>query len=162
MLSMLFGAPQIVNATNTINAKQNIDPVTGYDITPIVKYKSASDDTYELWHENVKNVIEPYVIAELTKVFETNERIRTDEGYGIRTGIGIATVRSVTIWNNIITKYPESKNARVAFCKYGKEIGYVSKSVLKCDKDFQFNPQDKNSLVPLGTAHKAIIAPPLK
>lgn len=151
---MIFGTPQLANAIQNNNAKSK------YDQTPIVKYKSAPDDTYELWHENVKNVIEPYMINELEKLFKTDPRMETDMGYGVRTGVTIATVRAFTIWNNIITKYPESKNARVAFCKYGKEIGYVSDDVLKCDKDFQFNPQ--TSPIPLGPTYKAIIAPPLK
>lgn len=53
----------------------------------------------------------------------------------------LAERRLADLWNNTVARYPNSKNARSAFCSYGKDLAvFISPSIV-CDKNFVLDPQ---------------------
>lgn len=49
--------------------------------------------------------------------------------------------RLADLWNNTVARNPNSKNARSAFCSYGKDLIILIRSSIVCDKNFVLDPQ---------------------
>lgn len=53
----------------------------------------------------------------------------------------LAERRLADLWNNTVARYPNSKNARSAFCSYGKDLAILIRPSIVCDKNFVLDPQ---------------------
>ena len=53
----------------------------------------------------------------------------------------LAERRLADLWNNTVARYPNSKNARSAFCSYGKDLAVLIRPSIVCDKNFVLDPQ---------------------
>ena len=54
---------------------------------------------------------------------------------------GLSERRLADLWNNTVARNPNSKNARSAFCSYGKDLIVLIRSSIVCDKNFVLDPQ---------------------
>ncbi len=54
---------------------------------------------------------------------------------------GLAERRLADLWNNTVARNPNSKNARSAFCSYGKDLAVLIRPSIVCDKNFVLDPQ---------------------
>lgn len=67
----------------------------------------------------------------------------SEEGYHTFSTVvsGLAERRLADLWNNTVARNPNSKNARSAFCSYGKDLIVLIRSSIVCDKNFVLDPQ---------------------
>lgn len=72
-----------------------------------------------------------------------NQHIREDpEQYLYSKIIGSLSERRLAdLWNTKIVSNPNSKNARSAFCSYGKDLIVFLNAAIVCDKNFVLDPQ---------------------
>ena len=133
--------PSFVNANEIYN--KNINPIVqekGFKVKTISYQEQYS---VEKWHKDLKEMFKyeynPYAKAALKAL--PNVKYGTPE-YGIVINYTKAQMLN-QFWIQINTDFKDSKNAKVAFCKYTEDIGVISKSLRVCDKNYDFyNPNN--------------------
>lgn len=106
---------------------------------PTVKYTDEKHD-FNTWISNVQGTVKPVVERQFMTLYNNSPAMQIDADRMDIAANRLKEKRLAEVWDSIIKNYPESKNARSAFCRYGKEIGVFSANVKKCDKDFQLDP----------------------
>ena len=133
--------PSFVNANEIYN--KNINPIVqekGFKVKTISYQEQYS---VEKWHKDLKEMFKyeynPYAKAALEAL--PNVKYGTPE-YGAVINYTKAQMLN-QFWIQINTDFKDSKNAKVAFCKYTEDIGVISKSLRVCDKNYDFyNPNN--------------------
>ena len=140
ILSMVT-IPSFVNAKEIYN--EDINPIVqekGFKVKTI-SYKE--EHSVQKWHKDLSEMFQyeydPYAKAALTAL--PNVRYGTKE-YGAVINYTKAQMLN-KFWIQINTDFKDSKNAKVAFCKYTEDVGVISKSLRVCDKNYDFyNPNN--------------------
>lgn len=105
----------------------------------IIKYHDEGK-TYEQWYKEFKETNE-LISRQIQKVEdEYPEQMMNDINFRSKVSSRLAERRLIDLWNTKIVNNPDSKNARSAFCSYGKDMGPLINPAIICDKDFELKP----------------------
>lgn len=111
-----------------------------------VKYNEDAGNDFNTWLSNIDNAVRPVIETQYDKIFAAvlaDKSLHDVDSKANTASIALSRLEEqqiVDVWNKIIQRYPNSKNARSALCRYAKEIAVLHADVKKCDKDFQLNP----------------------
>ena len=122
------------NADYTMARNPNIN-------VPTVKYNEGTDNDFNTWLSNINNSVKPTIETQFEEIYtKSNTDFKLSAEAQIIFLGRLEEQQIVDVWNKIVQRYPDSKNARSALCRYAKEIAVLHADVKRCDKDFQLNP----------------------
>lgn len=108
---------------------------------PTAKYNEGAGNDFDTWLSNIDNAVKPTIEARFEEIYtKSNTDFKLSAEAQIIFLGRLEEQQIVDVWNKIIQRYPDSKNARSALCRYAKEIAVLHADVKRCDKDFQLNP----------------------
>lgn len=121
----------------------------------------AGDLSVTEWKEEINQAFRPTVDAAFERWVVTDEAIATIERQpinAIRMYNLMRNIRYNEVWNDFITKYPDSKNGRIAMCEYAKSETLLKDNDVVCNEHFVPNAtmMQKNTLSPENRNHEAI------
>ena len=122
------------NADYTMARNPNIN-------VPTAKYNEGAGNDFDTWLSNIDNAVKPTIEARFEEIYtnsDTEFKLNAKAQNMLLNRMKEEQIADV--WNKILQRYPNSKNARSALCRYAKEIWVLYADVKKCDKDFQLNP----------------------
>lgn len=122
------------NADYTMARNPNIN-------VPTAKYNEGVGNDFDTWLSNIDNAVKPTIEARFEEIYtnsDTEFKLNAKAQNMLLNRMKEEQIADV--WNKIIQRYPNSKNARSALCRYAKEIWVLYADVKKCNKDFQLNP----------------------
>lgn len=124
------------------------------------QFAHADDLSVAEWKEEINQAFRPTVDAAFERWALTDEAQASVERQPINTIRMYNLMRNIRyneVWNDFITKYPDSKNGRIAMCEYAKSETLLNKNTV-CDEDFVPNAaiMQKNTLNPGNRNHPAI------
>lgn len=123
-----------------------------------VRYSGEEYD-FDTWISNIVHMVKPSVEADFKRVYyNQDDSYRLNPERMASVLAGLQEEKLVEVWNRIIARYPNSRNARSAFCQYAKELSALNRSVTRCDKDFQLDPRTQFTIKP---NLRATVAPKL-
>ena len=120
----------------------------------------ADDLSVAEWKQEIDKVFRPKVDAAFDRWVVTDEAHASIERQpinAVRMYNLMRNIRYNEVWNDFITKYPDSKNGRIAMCEYAKSETLLKKNTI-CDEDFVPNAaiMQENTLNPGNHNHPAI------
>ena len=120
----------------------------------------ADDLSVSEWKEEINQAFRPTVDAAFERWVVTDEAhaaIERQPINAIRMYNLMRNIRYNEVWNDFITKYPDSKNGRIAMCEYAKSETLLNKNTV-CDESFVPNAEtmQKNTLNPGNRNNPAI------
>ena len=122
------------NADYTMARNPNIN-------VPTAKYNEGAGNDFDTWLSNIDNAVKPTIEARFEEIYTNSDTEFKLNAKAQNMLLNRMKEEQITdVWNKIIQRYPNSKNARSALCRYAKEIWVLYADVKKCDKDFQLNP----------------------
>ena len=98
----------------------------------------AEDLSVAEWKEEINQAFRPTVDAAFERWLVTEEAgasIERQPINAIRMYNLMRNIRYNEVWNDFITKYPDSKNGRIAMCEYAKSETLLYENV-KCNENF--------------------------
>ena len=111
------------------------------------------------WKSNIDHLVRPEVEERFKTIYMGSDRAYKLNPERMASVLaGLQEEKLVEVWNRIIARYPNSRNARSAFCQYAKELYRLNRSVTRCDKDFQLDPRTQFTIKP---NLRATVAPKL-
>lgn len=124
------------------------------------QFAHADDLSVTEWKEEINQAFRPTVDAAFERWALTDEAQAAVERQPINTIRMYNLMRNIRyneVWNDFITKYPDSKNGRIAMCEYAKSETLLNKNTV-CNEDFVPNAaiMQKNTLNPENRNHPAI------
>lgn len=99
----------------------------------------ADDLSVAEWKQEINKVFRPKVDAAFERWVVTDEAqaaINRQPVNAVRMYNLMRNIRYNEIWNDLITRYPDSKNGRVAMCEYAKEQGLLRTKDAVCNEHF--------------------------
>lgn len=131
--------------------KLNVIPKNAYHHKP-KKYKTEkADDTYDIWYQRYMNNITPMIERHMMRIvleqphrFADPDPVNKKENHDdfVRILKILKERYYADNWKAFLNEKREayySKNARSAFCQYGKDI-YLIEMDKPCDASFELNP----------------------
>lgn len=97
------------------------------------------------WKKEIKEAHNPVVQSALSKwmLNEIDNNPNGPDAYrSLQKWVSLELIRYFEIWNEIVTKYPDSKNSRIAMCEFAKEIKLNNAKKQKCNGDFVPNEKE--------------------
>ncbi len=121
----------------------------------------ADDLSVEQWKQKINEVFRPQVDGAFARWYvsdESLEPIKKDPLNAVRMYYFMRNVRYNEVWNDFITKYPDSKNGRIAMCEYAKSETLLKKDDVVCTEKFVPNAalMQKNTLNSVNRNHPDI------
>lgn len=121
----------------------------------------ADDLSVEQWKQEINNVFRPQVdnaYIRWWKSDEATEPLKKDPLNAVRMYNFLRNVRYNEVWNDFITKYPDSKNGRIAMCEYAKSETLLKDNDVVCTEKFVPNAalMQKNTLNSVNRNHPYI------
>lgn len=99
----------------------------------------------ETWKKEIKQAHDPVVQSALSD-WMLKELKSTPNGpdvkHSLQKFISLELIRYFEIWNEIVTKYPDATNSRIAMCEFAKEIKLNNADKQKCNGDFVPNEKE--------------------
>ncbi len=99
----------------------------------------------ETWKKEIKQAHNPVVQSALSK-WMLNEIDNNPNGPDVKRSVqkfvSLDLIRYFEIWNEIVTKYPDAPNSRIAMCEFAKEIKLNNADKQKCTGDFVPNEKE--------------------
>lgn len=112
---------------------------------PTEQVVSNFDLPVETWKKEIKQAHDPVVQSALSK-WMLNELESTPNGpdvkHSLQKFVSLELIRYFEIWNEIVTKYPDATNSRIAMCEFAKEIKLNNADKQKCTGDFVPNEKE--------------------
>lgn len=99
----------------------------------------AEDLSVDEWKTEIHQVFRPTVDAAFERWVVTDKAqsaINRQPVNAVRMYNLMRNIRYNEIWNDLIRRYPDSKNGRVAMCEYAKEQGLLRTKDAVCDEHF--------------------------
>lgn len=97
------------------------------------------------WKKEIKEAHDPVVQSALSD-WMLKELKNTPNGpdvkHSLQKFVSLELIRYFEIWNEIVTKYPDAKNSRIAMCEFAKEIKLNNADKQKCNSDFIPNEKE--------------------
>lgn len=121
----------------------------------------AEDLSVSEWKDEINQAFRPTVDAAFERWLVTDEAHAAIEQRpinAIRMYNLMRNIRYNEVWNDFITKYPDSKNGRIAMCEYAKSETLLKDNDVACTKDFVPNAalMQRNTLTQANRNHEAI------
>lgn len=125
------------------------------------QFANAKDLSVAEWKEEINQAFRPTVDAAFERWVVTDEAHASIERQpinAIRMYNFMRNIRYNEVWNDFITKYPDSKNGRIAMCEYAKSEALLNTKDAVCDEHFVPNAtiMQKNTLNPENRNHPNI------
>ena len=125
------------------------------------QFVHAEDLSVAEWKEEINQAFRPTVDAAFERWVVTDEAHASIERQpinAIRMYNFMRNIRYNEVWNDFITKYPDSKNGRIAMCEYAKSEALLNTKDAVCDEHFVPNAtiMQKNTLNPGNRNHPDI------
>jgi hypothetical protein len=103
------------------------------------------DLSVEAWKKEIKDAHDPVVQSALSNwmLKELESTPNGPEAYrSVQKFASLELIRYFEIWNEIVTKYPDATNSRIAMCEFAKEIKLHNADKQKCNGDFIPNEKE--------------------
>ena len=131
--------PSFLYADEVYNEVENqIVKNKGFEVKTISYKEQYSVDK---WHNDLKEMFEYEYDPYARKILKSMPNVE----YGTpKYGAIIQLTKAQMLdkfWKQINTDFKDSKNAKVAFCKYTEDIGIISDSLRVCDKNYDYHNQ---------------------
>ena len=97
--------------------------------------------SFKQWKQEIHNYVSMGTDDTIYVIYSSDPEKEAIYKEGIEYSIAAAEIYMADLWNELIPKYPQSKNLRAAFCEAGKEYLVVRKNAV-CNKDFQLDKED--------------------
>lgn len=97
--------------------------------------------SFKQWKQEIHNYVSIGTDDTIYVIHSSDPEKKGTYKEGIEYSIAAAEIYIADLWNELIPKYPQSKNLRAAFCEAGKEYLVVRKNAV-CNKDFQLDKKD--------------------
>lgn len=97
------------------------------------------------WKKEIKEAHDPVVQSALSD-WMLKEIKGTPNGpdvkHSLQKFVSLELIRYFEIWNEIVTKYPDATNSRIAMCEFAKEIKLNNADKQKCNGNFVPNEKE--------------------
>ena len=103
------------------------------------------DLSVEAWKKEIKEAHDPVVQSALSNwmLKELESTPNGPEAYrSVQKFASLELIRYFEIWNEIVTKYPDATNSRIALCEFEKEIKLHNADKQQCNGDFVPNEKE--------------------
>lgn len=97
------------------------------------------------WKKEIKEANDPVVQSALSDwmLNEIDNNPNGPEPYSaVQKFVSLELIRYFEIWNEIVTKYPDATNSRIAMCEFAKELKLNNADKQKCNGDFIPNEKE--------------------
>lgn len=121
----------------------------------------AGDLSVTEWKQEIDQAFRPTVDAAFERwalTDEANAAVERQPINAVRMYNFMRNIRYNEVWNDFITKYPDSKNGRIAMCEYAKSEALLNTKDAICNENFVPDSSviQKNTLNPGNRNHPAI------
>ena len=154
MMNKLIGTLLIVSATlmpYVAQAAPTINQITqpfrdGKETTYHAQITRYTDErkSYNQWLSEFRQT-DRVLNEQIANLWSSAPELHDGSETGYKTFSAVVSTlaerRLADLWNNTVARNPNSKNARSAFCSYGKDLIVLIRSSIVCDKNFVLDPQ---------------------
>ena len=126
--SAMFAASNAMAANNP--AEQ---VVPDFDL-PVATWKKEIKEAHD---PVVQSALSDWMLKELKSTPNGPDAYRSVQKFA-----SLELIRYFEIWNEIVTKYPDATNSRIAMCEFAKELKLNNADKQKCSGDFIPNEKE--------------------
>lgn len=121
-------------ASNVMAANKPTEPVVPNFDLPVAAWKKEIKEAHD---PVVQSALSDWMLNEID-----NNPNGLDAYRSLQKWVSLELIRYFEIWNEIVTKYPDAKNSRIAMCEFAKEIKLNNAKKQKCNGDFVPNEKE--------------------
>lgn len=121
-------------ASNTMAANQPTEQVVPNFDLPVATWKKEIKEAHD---PVVQSALSDWMLNEID-----NNPNGPDAYQSLQKFVSLELIRYFEIWNEIVTKYPDATNSRIAMCEFAKEIKLNNADKQKCNGDFVPNEKE--------------------